>query len=184
VANLDQLTPEYLGKAVDFYQLMMEQNPDIAERSKELALEANPKLRIPEVQLRKKIEAQDKKFEDLEAKLQRQEIDRRNAERERLAAEKIKASGFTQEEIEKVVKDQDLRGEKMIDVAIRLAHLERQQAEPGPGVVAYGAASRGPRDLRPDKELRALSLPQQREWAHNQFRDGIAEILNRQRAGR
>jgi hypothetical protein len=65
-----------------------------------------------------------------------------------------------------------------------VANLQRQQAEPGPGVVAYGAASRGPRDLRPDKELRAMSLPQQREWAHNQFRDGIAEILNRQRAGR
>jgi hypothetical protein len=183
VADINTLSPEYLSKAADFYQLMMETNPDIAEKSKDLALQANPKLRLPEVTLRRQIEAQDKKFADMEEKMQRQEIDRRNAERERAAAAKIKESGFTAEEIEKIVKDQDLRGEKMIDTAIRLAQLERQQADPGPGVMAHGSASAGPRDLRPDLELRKMNLGQQREWAHNQFRDGIADILRRQRNG-
>jgi hypothetical protein len=163
---------------------MMESNPDIAEKSKELALEANPKLRIPEVQLRKKIEAHDAKFAELAEQRERDKIDARNAERERIAAEKIKASGFTKEEIEKVVTEQDLRGDKMIDVAIRLKQLERQQAEPGPADVAYGANLRGPRDMRPAKELRNMSTAQTREWAHNELVQGFADIINRQRAGR
>jgi len=180
VADLNNLSPEYLSKTVDLYQLLIEQNPEIAEQTKRLAKQANPKLRLPEVELADKIAAQDKKFAELAEQRERDLIDQRNAERERMAAERIKASGFTKEEIEKVVTEHDLRGDRMIETAIRLKELERQQAEPGPAEL--GTNIPGPRNFLPE-DMRKMNSGQLRGWAHNELVNGFTDIMRKTRAG-
>jgi hypothetical protein len=176
--SLEDLTPAQIQQ-LRLGQLLLETNPEIALDAKKLARRANPNLRLPEVDLEEKLEKERAARRDLEDKIERQRIEDRVAEREREVRKQIEASGFTVEEIEKIVKDEDLRGSAGINTALRLAELQRQAAAPGAADVSGNYAH--PTDIRGDPNLRKLSPGDLRRWSLTEGHKMIDEFWKRQR---
>lgn len=161
-------------------KLLLESNPEIALDAKRLAKKADPRLRLPEVDLQDQIEGLKKNNQEMEQKLERQRIEDRVAARERAAKQQIEEAGFTPEEIEKIVKDEDLHGENAVRTAIKLANASRQSAEPGPMGVNYA----GPLEIRGDPNLRKMSPGDLRRWSDKTGHDMINDFHKRIRSGR
>lgn len=181
--SLEDLTPAQ-QQQLRLGQLLLEKNPEIAERAKELALEADPNLRLPEVTLARKIAEEAKKRQELEDKLERQRIEDRVAERERAAKKMIEDSGFSVEEIEKIVKDEELHGNGGLKTALKLAQLQREAANPGAADVGSGGYA-GPRgDIRGDPQLRKMNPADLRRWSADEAHKMLDEFKRSQRGAR
>lgn len=176
--SLEDLTPAQ-QQQLRLGQLLLETNPEIAMDAKKLALKANPNLRLPEVDLERKLEAERAARKELEDKIERQRIEDRVAERERTAKKLIEDAGFTPEEIEKIVKDEELHGAAGINTALKLARLQRESAPPG-GFDLGGHP--GPMELR-DPELRKMSMSELRRWGAKTGHEMIDAFHKRMRRG-
>lgn len=182
--SLEDLSPQEqvqlrLGK------LLLEANPEIQMDAKKLARRANPQLRLPEVDLEEKLEAERKARQELEEKIERQRIEDRVAERERKVKDQIEKAGFTLAEIEKIVKDEQLHGESGIATALKLANLQREAAAPGAADITGNYA--GPQDMRGDPDLRKKSPGDLRRWsndtAHEMMNDALRRLRGSARGG-
>lgn len=149
--SLEDLTPEQ-QQQLRLGNILLK-NPEIALKAKRLAKEAEPSLRIPEVELDDKLNAQasatQKQVEELEKKLLNETVERRRAER----ARQIEAAGLTVEEVEKLVVDEACTYE----TAMKMAKLQKETATPAAAEVAHGGVPRhAPLELRPAAEWRKL----------------------------
>lgn len=180
MANLEDMSPAE-QQQLRLGKLLLETNPDIAMDAKRLAKKADPKLRLPEVELEDKLAAERAERAKLEEKIERQRIEDRVAERERAARSQIEDAGFTVEEIEKIVKDEG--SGISIATALKLATLQRESAVPG-AADFRGGPTTGPVEMRPEKEWRSLSVSDMRKKSADIMREGINDILRRQRAAR
>lgn len=176
--SLENLTPQEevehrLGK------LLLQSNPEIQMEAKKLARKANPNLRLPEVDLEEKLEAERAARRELEDKIERQRIEDRVAERERKVKEQIEQAGYTLAEIEKIVKDEQLHGEAGIATALKLAQLQREAAAPGAAEITGNYA--GPQDMRGDADLRKKSPADLRRWSNDTAHEMMNEALRRLR---
>lgn len=177
--SLEDLTPAQ-QQQLRLGELLLTKNPDIALDAKRLARKADPTLRLPEVDLQDQLEGERKARKELEDKIDRQRIEDRVAERERVAKARIESSGFTVEEIEKIVKDEDLRGERAIDTAIKLAQLQREAA--APGAIEVSGSYPGPRgDMRGDPDLRKKSPGDLKRWGFETAKEMMTDALRRHR---
>jgi hypothetical protein len=177
--SLEDLTPAQIQQ-LRLGQLLLETNPEIALDAKKLARRANPNLRLPEVDLEEKLEKERAERRQLEDKIERQRIEDRVAAREREIKKQIESSGFSVEEIEKIVKDEDLHGAAGINTALKLAELQRQAAAPGAAEMSYP----GTHDMRGDPNLRKLSAGDLRRWSLTEGHKMVDDFLKRQRSGR
>lgn len=177
--SLEDLTPAE-QQQLRLGKLLLESNPEIALDAKRLAKKADPRLRLPEVDLQDQIEALKKENLDKEEQLKRQRMEDRIAASERAAKAQIEESGFTVEEIEKIVVDEGLHGEKAIGTALKLAALQRQSAEPG----AAGVNFAGPVELRGDPNLRKMSPGDLKRWSNKTGHEMITDFHKRMRSGR
>lgn len=176
--SLEDLSPQEqvqlkLGK------LLLEANPEIQMDAKKLARKANPNLRLPEVDLEEKLEAERAARKELEDKIERQRIEDRVTERERAVKKQIEDSGYTVDEIEKIVRDEQLHGESGIATALKLARLQREAAAPGAADVAGNYT--GPQDMRGDPDLRKKSPGDLRRWSHDTAHEMMNDALRRLR---
>lgn len=181
--SLEDLSPAELQQ-LRLGKLLLESNPEIAMDAKKLARRADPRLRLPEVDLEEKLEAERKARAELEDRIERQRIEDRVTERERAAKKLIEDSGYTPEEIEKIVKDEELHGEAGIKTALKLAQLQREAAAPGAIEVGGGANHPGPRDMRGDPDWRKLSAGGMRRKASELGHQMIDEFWRKQRGAR
>lgn len=179
--SLEDLTPAQ-QQQLKLGQLLLETNPEIAMDAKKLARKANPNLRLPEVDLEEKLDKERAARKELEDKIERQRIEDRVNERERQAKKKIEDAGFTLDEIDKLVKDEQLHGEAGIETALKLARLQREAANPG-GFEAPNSHA-GPRDMRGDPEWRKLSPGDMRRKASEMGHQMIDDFWKRQRGAR
>lgn len=163
-------------------QLLLESNPEIALEAKKLARKANPNLRLPEVDLEEKLEKERAARQELEDRLERQRIEDRVAERERAVKKQIEEAGYTVDEIEKIVKDEQLHGESGIATALKLARLQREAAAPGAADVGGGYP--GARDIRGDPELRKMAPSDLRRWSASTAHEMIDQFRQRMRGAR
>lgn len=180
--SVEDLTPQQ-QQQLRLGQLLLETNPDIALDAKKLARKADPKLRLPEVDLEEKIEKLHKENKELEDKIERQRIEDRVNAREREAKKQIEDAGFSLEEIEQIVKNEDLHGSSGIATALKLARLQREAAAPGSFEVTGSRA--GPRgDMRGDPEWRKLSPGDMRRKASEMGHQMIDDFWKKQRGAR
>lgn len=149
--GIEDLTPAQ-AQAMRLGEIL-QKNPDIAMRAKRLAKEADPTLRIPEVELEDKI-AQGtkdaaKRIDDLEQRQIANEVAQR---REQFRAV-CKEQGLDPAEVEKIVVDEKCS----TGTAIKLAIASRQTGEASAAEVAAGSNGQGsPIEVRPDAEWRKL----------------------------
>src|SRR4029077_9792702 len=115
--GLESLTPEQ-AKALQLGSLLLNTNPDIARDAKRLALKANPKLNIPELELEDRIDKatarSPEKIEELEQRLITQDV---NARRELFRSDCTK-QGLDPDEVEKIVVDEKCSPATAIKLAL------------------------------------------------------------------
>lgn len=177
--SLEDLTPAE-QQQLRLGKLLLESNPDIALDAKRLAKKADPRLRLPEVDLQDQIEQLKKENQEQVDKAERRRIEERVAAREMAAKKLIEDAGFSLEEIEKIVKEEGLHGEGAIGTALKLATLQRQSVEPGP----MGANYAGPMEIRGDPNLRKMSVGDLRRWSSSTGHEMIDAFHKRMRSGR
>ena len=159
-------------------RILFESNPDIQKRTMHLLKEAKPDLRLPEVDLEQRIEAEAKKREELKEEFEARLIKDNVERREREVKAQIEAAGFTVDEINQLVKEE---GFTTLSQALKFAELKRQTAEPG--ITDFGRPH-GVRDMRPATDWRGLNVAQLKEKSADIMRDGITELMRRARGGR
>lgn len=177
--SLEDLTPAE-QQQLRLGKLLLESNPEIALDAKRLAKKADPRLRLPEVDLQDQIEALKKDKQEMEDKMERQRMEDRIAARERAAKAQIEEAGFTPEEIEKIVKEEGLHGEGAIGTALKLAIYQRQPVEPG----AMGVNVAGPFEIRGDPNLRKMTPGDLRRWSNRTGHEMIDAFHKRMRGSR
>jgi hypothetical protein len=152
MSGIEDLKPEEV-QALRLGSILLSKNPDIARKAKRLAKEADPTLRIPEIELEDQIAAGNKEQADRIAELeQRQiqtEVERR---RERFRAD-CKEQGLDPTEVEKIVVDEKCS----TSTAIKLALASQQTGEASAAEVASGSnGMHSPMEVRPDADWRKL----------------------------
>lgn len=149
MAGIEDLSPAEL-RAFRLGKLL-ESNPEVRREALRLARKADPKLRIPELELEDRVDAERdarlKSEEKLEHQLMEERVARRKSERDA----QIVAAGFTVDEIEKIIVDEKCSYE----TAMKLAELMKSTAEPSAGEVRTGAPGE-PIELRPGEDFRKL----------------------------
>jgi hypothetical protein len=159
MAGLEDLSPQD-QQAHRLGKLLLEKNPEIARRAKRLAKEADPALRIPEIELEDQIAAatkdSQKRIDELEQRQIATDVERR---RERFRAE-CTEQGLDPEAVEKIVVDEKCS----TATAIKLALAQRQTAEPTAGDV-FANPPGTPIDMRPEKDVRKLAGGALRRWS-------------------
>jgi hypothetical protein len=152
MAGIEDLTPDQ-AQQLRLGAILLK-NPDVARKAKRLAKEADPTLRIPEIELEDQIAAAGKvqadKIAELEQTVIKQDVERR---REKFRADCVER-GLKPEDVEKIVVDEKCSTATAIKLAIAMA----QTAEPGPGEVVNGPnGPHSPIEMRPDKDWRKLT---------------------------
>ena len=178
MAGIEDLTPAE-QQQLRFGKMLLEANPELVMEAKKLAKKVNPNLKIPEVDLEEKLTAERVEREKLAEQIEKNRIEDRVRERELAAKKKVEDAGFTLEEIEKIVKDENCS----IDTALRLAQLQHESGEPGAAEVR---GFPGPRDIRPDADWRKFGtdIGALRRHSAEIAHQGIDELLQRARAAR
>jgi hypothetical protein len=153
----------------------------VALKAKRLAKEAQPSLRIPEVELDDKLNASQaattKQVEELEKKLLTETVERRRVER----ARQIESEGLSVEEVEKLVVDEACTYE----TAIKMAKLQKQTAEPAASDVFHGGTPRhSPLELRPGAEWRKFQGPGLKRESARVGHEMIDEFAKQRRLSR
>jgi hypothetical protein len=139
-------------------------SPELFSEFQKLAKKMNKNLRIPEVDLTEKIEAERAEREKLAEQLEAQKIENKVY---RLRAEqdaRWKEQGFTRGELEKIAKEQ---GVEDLDVAFKFGLLQRETAVP---TAAEAYAGRRPSNSTQvlNEELRKMSSSQRKQWSLNE----------------
>lgn len=176
MAGLEDLSPQD-QQAHRLGKLLLEKNPEIARKAKRLAKEADPALRIPEIELEDQIAAatatQEKKIQEL---MERQITTEANARRERFRAE-CREQGLVPEDVEKIVADEKCSPA----TAIKLALAQRQTAEPTAGDV-FANPPGTPIDMRPEKDVRKLAGGALRRWSADMAHGMVDQFRKTRRA--
>lgn len=149
--SLEGLTPNQ-RQALNLGRLLLEKNPDIARKAKRLAKEADPTLRVPEIELEDQIAAGNKAQADRIAELEQRQIQSDVERRRERFHTACREQGLNPEEVEKIVVDEKCS----TSTAIKLALAERTTGDPSAGDVSHGNAPHTPIDPRPDAEWRKL----------------------------
>lgn len=181
MAGIEDLAPELLEKYARFGRMVLEaKDPEIVNAGKRLARKVQPDLRLPELDLEDKIEAERKKREEWEEKQEQRDREERVARRRDQEAQRSREAGFTPEEIEKIVVDEHCS----FATALKLAAAQRDAGVPGAADVFAGGRSHIAPDLRPDSEWRKLSAADQRRKGLSIAHEMMDEALRRQRGQR
>lgn len=177
MAGIEDLSPEE-AKQLRLGKMLLEANPEIAAEAKRLARKVDPKLRLPEIDLEDKIQAEKKSREEWEQKWEEKQREERFNRRRAEEAQKAREAGFEPDEIEKIVIEEKCS----FPTALKLAGLQRESAVPGPALFNTGDPLARTKDGETD--WRKLSPADQRRKGLQIAHEGIDDMLRRQRAGR
>jgi hypothetical protein len=180
MAGIEDLTQDQ-RRALDLGSILLG-NPEVAMAAKRLAKKAKPELRIPEVELEERLEAErvetDKRFE----KAEQQQLQRDVAARLSFQREESTRQGLDPDEVDKRVVDEAKAGNPVNHaIARRLITLERQTAEPT-GYPEGSTPPGTPIDVRPEKAVRGLFGNALRKWSSDTARDMVDGFRGRKRA--
>jgi hypothetical protein len=153
MSGIEDLSPA--DQAAHRLGTLLKKNPDIFRKAQRLAKEADPSLRIPEIELEDQIAAgkveSDKRFEAIEAENIKLRVAQRKTERDA----QCRNAGFEPEKIEKIIDERKCSYE----TAIHIATLEQQTAAPTAGDVRSGSNPPGtPIDMRPQEEFKKVGM--------------------------
>lgn len=175
MAGIEDLTPQQL-KWLRYGEMVLEaKDAAIVDEAKRLARKVRPDLHLPEIDLEDKINAEKKAREDWEAEQEQKARDKDLAQRREAQAQRSRDAGFDPEEIEKIVIEEKCS----FPTALRLASAMRDSAVPGPASFSSGL----PLNRTQDGEInwRKLSPADARRKGQEIFRDGLTDLMRRQR---
>lgn len=175
MAGIEDLTPLQL-KHLRYGEMVLEaKDPEIVEAAKRLARKVDPKIHLPEIDLQDRIDAEKKAREDWESEQEQKAKDRDLAQRRDAQAQKSRDAGFDPDEIEKIVIEEKCS----FPTALKLAALQRETAVPGPASFASGLPLQRTQDG--DINWRKLSPADARRKGQEIFREGLTDLMRRQR---